>query len=277
MVMVTSGVLEDGSPYTHYFDGNLEKNVLNVVDRVKNHGYDYIAVVTGIRGEGKSNFAQGVARRCCPWFSKDYIAFTDKDFIRITNEAKEFSSVVLDESFASLNSRVTSSRSFLRILNHIQLLRQKHLFIFLCLPNYFDLSKNVAIYTSSHLFLVYSDKNERGFFCAFDRDSKKRLYIKGSKFLDYNCVRANFFGRFTKQGFISEDVYEGMKRKHLLSQNKFIDVVSRDDKFKFDVVSWLKDVESWDMDRIVEVCKVSKKTLYNILKRGSDSGLVSRG
>lgn len=278
MVMVTKGFLPDGvSPYTFCCDGNLIKNLDNIIDRVKNHNFDYVSCVTGIPGEGKSNFAIGLARYVDENFNEKSIAFTDKDFIRITNNAKEFSAVVLDESFASLNSRVTSSRAFLRIINHLQLLRQKHLFIFLCLPNFFDLSKGVAIYRSSHLFLVYSKNNERGYFCAFDRERKKNLYIRGSKYLNYNCVKSNFFGRFVKQRAIPEDIYEDLKTRHLLAQNKTIEVITRDDLFKFNVITWLRDVESWEVDKIAEACKVTKKTLYNILNRCQKEGLVSRG
>ena len=89
MVLVTSGIDYKGKPYEFYLNELLKDNldeVIEVVDRnKKGKNWDYIALVCGMPGTGKSNFAQNAARYCCPWFDETYIAFTAEQFINITS------------------------------------------------------------------------------------------------------------------------------------------------------------------------------------------------
>lgn len=121
-----------------------------------------------------------------------------------------------------MNTKVSRSSEFVKIMNHLQLIRQKGLFIILCLPNFFDLNKGIAIFRTTHLFVVYHDKFRRGFFGAFGRDSKRMLYVKGNKYVDYNCIKPNFKGRFTKEWIANQKLYDEMKLNHLKSQSKDI-------------------------------------------------------
>jgi hypothetical protein len=268
MVTVVKGLKPDGTKCVFSIDGYLKENLDEAIKRVTKRNWDYVAVVSGYSGVGKSNFAQGCARYCSEWFDHTYIAFSDDEFIKITNECPEFSSVVLDESFQSLNTKVTNSIAFLRIVNHLQLIRQKHLFIFLCLPNFFDLSKGIAIFRSSHLFLVYADdKGERGYFVAFDRDAKRNLYIKGGKYLNYHAVEGNFYGRFPKQKAIDENAYLAMKRKNLLEQEKTIDRTTKARQVRNNFVRYLFNTKKWKKETIAKAGGIDRKTVYNILKQ----------
>ena len=199
MVVITKGLRPDGTPCTFYMDSTLANNFDAVIKRVK-RGWDYCACTSGLPGVGKSNFSFNCARYCCEWFDKSYVTFTAQEFIKVTSECSEYSSVVLDESFATLNTRISNSKDFLQICNHLSILRQKHLFIFLNIPNFFDLNKSIALWRCSHLFVVYAnEEGYRGRFIAFDRPSKRELYVDGSKYIDYECVDGNFTGRFIKQ------------------------------------------------------------------------------
>jgi len=204
----------------------IDNDLKSVFDRAKERNkrnWDYLAIVAGLPGSGKSTFVNNTcAPYCCPWFSEKYICFSADEFIRVTSNCKEYSAVTLDESFASLNSRLMFNPDFLRIINHLQIIRQKRLFIFICLPNFFDLAKNIAIFRASHLFVPYEDEGgKRGNFLAFGRKEKRELYVKGLKFMDYQAARANFHGRFFHNSLvISEEVYEEKKKTHLLAQNK---------------------------------------------------------
>ena len=265
--MVKSGFMPGSKTAVccYNMDGILKKNFDEVIKRVRTKNWDYVCIVSGLPGSGKSNFAQNCARFLCSWFDHTYIAFSDKDFIRITNECPEYSSVILDESFQSLNTRVSNSTAFLRIINHLQLIRQKHLFIFLCLPNFFDLSKGVAIFRSSHLFYVYATPSgDRGRFCAFSRENKRELYIRGLKFLNYNVVRANFHGRFPLQKCVDNKIYDAMKRKHLLSQGKK-EIINKDKITRNKFIKFLKDEYMLPNTEIAKVGGLNRKTIYSIL------------
>lgn len=251
-----------------YLDEALKVNLDFIKDRVTNKGWDYVSLCTGLPGVGKSTFVQFTARYLCDWFNEDYIAFTDEDFIRICNEAPEYSSVVLDESFASLNSKVGMTGAFLRIINHLQLIRQKHLFIFLILPNFFDLSKGVAIFRSSHLFVIYEKENRRAF-AVFDRESKKELYIRGGKYIDYNCVNPNFRGRFDReplQGVIvNKEIYERRKREHLMSQGYEKSETQTDARKSRDAcIKYMVETLNMKKKDVAEIAMVDPRTIYNV-------------
>lgn len=267
MVLTECGKNWKGEKCFVYLDGYLKKNLDVASDYVRHKNWDYVALVSGLPGAGKSNFSISLAKYLDKDFTIKNIAFDDKSFIKITNEAKEFSAVLLDESFSSLNTRISNSSKFLRIINHLQLIRQKHLFIFLNLPNFFDLSKGVAIFRSSHLFVVYAEEGERGRFTAFDRDRKKSLYINGIKYINYNAEKANFHGRFHKQKAISETAYDKLKMEHLKSQDLKVGT-SKAETSRDKLIIHLKDNKIMKRKDISEVSGLNERTIYNILKRG---------
>jgi len=192
--------------------------------KVMRHQWDYVAVVAGLPGSGKSTFARGVAAYCCPDFSLDDIVFTADDFIQRTSECPEFSAIVYDECFEGMNTRVTLSPDFQRIINHLQLIRKRHLFIFLCLPNFFDLSKGIAVFRTSHLYVTYATpEGLRGRVMAFSRGAKRNLYVLGGKYMNYGAVHSNFQTTFRKNNhLVSEEDYEKKKDKVLLARAKYL-------------------------------------------------------
>jgi adenylate kinase family enzyme len=248
----------------------LHKETLdNVIHRVKNKNWDYVCIIAGLPGSGKSTLARTCAKYCCPWFDLTHVAFTADEFIEITNNCAEYSSVILDESFESLNSRTTMTPDFLKVINHLQIIRQKHLFIFLCLPNYFDLAKNVAIFRASHLFVTYpTEKGDRGRFLAFDRDTKRQLFVKGMKYMDYNCIKANYVGDFWKnEGIIDEEAYEGMKVSHLKQQE--VDVEAKINRYfdRIGVGGKLKFNHGWNTHEISELLGIGVRTVQENIQK----------
>lgn len=209
----------DRGEHNFHIENDLSRVLTRAIIRTREKKWDYVSIIAGIPGSGKSTFTQMIAKFCCPWFDKSYVAFNADKFIEITTTCPEFSSVILDESFEALYNKLSYSPDFIRIINHLQIIRQRHLYIFLCLPNFFDLSKGVAIFRSSHLFVTYSDdEDNRGFYLFFGREEKKALYVLGHKFMDYNAVKATFHGVFFNPHIIPDEEYEAMKLEHLKSQ-----------------------------------------------------------
>lgn len=206
------------------------KSALDIArERVLKRDWQYIACISGDSGSGKSTLAKSVAKYCCPWFDISYVVFSGDDFVKKTLEVKPFSAIVLDESFAAMNTKISQSKDFLKILSHLQIVRQKNLFIILCIPNFFDLHKSFALFMANHLFVVYaSDLGVRGSFLAFSKGQKRKLYVKGLRFCDYSCVKANFYGAFRRsRGIYDEELYLKLKKKHLLDQQKVLFQTSR--------------------------------------------------
>jgi len=259
-------------------DEFLVKNLDAVKNSVLDRGWDYVAIVSGIPGVGKSTFAQRICKYLDPTFNtKDRICFTGtgkNGLIERTAHAKLGQAYMLDESFADLNTKVSKGSEFVKIMNHLQLIRQKGLYLVLCLPNFFDLSKGIAVFRSSHLFAIYSDGFERGYFAAFGRDEKRELYVKGSKFMDYNVRKPNFRGTFSKQWFADQELYDKLKLQHLQEQAKEAPKGkdNLDRKALKQLFLALKQ-ENYTNKELYEMSGVSKATFYRILDgEGSVNG-----
>lgn len=280
MVMVTSGVTPTGEPCEFYLDENLQRNIDEVKKVVgtgttKGKDWDYVSIIAGTPGTGKSNFAMNLARYCCEWFDLSYVAFTAKQFIDLTTNCKKNSSVVLDESFASMNIRAGVSKDFVRVVNHLQLVRQRNLYIFLCLPNFFDLQKSIAIYRTHHLFVCYSPNfGDRGSFAAFSRDAKKLLYIKGRQFMNYHAEKPNFRGRFVKAKCVDHEAYERLKFENLKEQEDIM--IDKNSKARDSYIAWIRENHpELTQQQIADIGFLSRRTIITILGNHQKEGVVN--
>ena len=280
-MVVEKFIGDDGKVIMSYIDENLKKNLDKIKYSVLHRSWDYVCVISGIPGVGKSTLGQVIAKYLDPTFTtKNNFCLTGdgkNGLIERTIKSKLVQAYILDESFESLNTRVTRSPEFIRILNHLQLIRQKGLFIILILPDFFSLSKNIAIFRASHLFSVYHDKYQRGYFAAFGRPEKRMLYIKGNKYIDYNCVPPNFRGRYVQKWVADQKLYDKLKLNHLYEQNKRKekldskpDTISRNKLIKA-----MRDKGTSTMD-IAKICGVTQQTIYNALKTFEDESQKSK-
>lgn len=268
MVMVESGLDWKGEPCEFYMNVLLHKELTEVKRVVTTSDFDYVSLFCGLPGMGKSNLAQSVAKFLDPNFTVDNICMTAEDFVAKTTTCPKHSAIILDESFASLNSRVATSKDFLKILNHLQIIRQRNLFVLLCLPNFFDLGKAISIYRSMHLFVVYgAEFGKRGEFAAFGRDKKRNLYIKGLKFMNYQCVSPNFRGKFYKQKAIDDDLYDNKKLEHLREQNKALSTekITKDKGILMKMVQFMKN-EGKSCEELAKLTGRSVRTMERYVK-----------
>ena len=268
--MVTSGLDWKGEPCEFYMNTLLHKELTQVSKIVTKSDFDYVALFCGLPGMGKSTLAQSVAKFLDPNFTIDNICMTAEQFIEKTTACPKHSAIILDESFASLNSRVATSKDFLKILNHLQIIRQRNLFVLLCLPNFFDLGKAISIYRSMHLFVVYgAEFGQRGEFAAFGRDKKRNLYVKGIKFMNYHCESPNFRGKFYKQKAIDDIEYDKIKLNHLRQMNRELDSeVQSKDKLIVAKLIKLLSKQGKTVKELEEITGRSDKTIYRYLNHG---------
>ncbi len=263
---------DNGNKISRKIDGDLRMNLNQIKNSVLNKDFDYLAIVCGVVGVGKSTFSQFICKYLDPTFTiKDRMCFTamgEKGLIERTTNGKKGQAFILDESFCDLNTRVTRSSDFLAVINHLQLIRQKGLYIILCLPNFFDLSKGIAVFRASHLFVVYHSKFQRGFFGGFGRPEKRKLYVMGNKFMDYDCIQPNIRGRFPKKWIANFQLYERLKTKHLEEQTNSL-MMTKKTKIKDNrdkLIVYLTQVMGVSITKITEITALNRSTIYTILK-----------
>lgn len=236
-----------------YIDENLKKNLDKTKEAVIKKNWDYFTVVAGIPRAGKSTFAQQIACYLDPTFNLDRFCFTAQEYIEKSSKLSKGQAIILDESFADLNTNLSRSPEFTALINHMQTIGQNNLFHIFVLPDFFSLSKTVALFRTSHLFVVYAEDYERGRFAAHSRQSKSKLYEDGKRYCDYLAAEPGFRGRYVGKWFLDEEAYKLLKKKHQEEQAKVKVKVTRFTIQRNKLIKWL--VETKNITE-VEIAKV---------------------
>lgn len=213
-----------------YIDESYYEN-LKVLAEVITNDMTFMAIVSSSTlevGTGKSVFVQQTAEAWIhlvntihglnlPELTMKNIVFKPKDIIKRAFEVPQYSCLIVDEwEDAHYWSELgMSMRQFFRKC------RQLNLFIILIIPNFFQMPSSYAITRSVFFIDVrFEGKFERGYFRFFSFKKKKDLYIYGKKTQDYECVRPDFIGRFTKGYVVDEKVYRKAKHDDMIESEK---------------------------------------------------------
>lgn len=186
----------------------LKGNLDNCKKEVLRRDLDAFFVLDGLEGFGKSTLAMQVALYCDPTFCLDRVCFTIEQFIEAVDKAKKGQAIVFDETMGYLASRGSMSKFNRKLIKIFSEMRSKNLFIFLCIPSFFELDRYPAIHRSVSLLHVH----KRGVFVAYNYSKKKLLYIKGKKYYAYNEVSGDFIGNYSRYFPLDKAEYEKKKQ-----------------------------------------------------------------
>jgi len=249
---------------------NLKRTKVAVLTK----GWDYVCIISGLPGVGKSTFAQALAKYLDPSFESWQICFTGSEFRNKTINGTKGQAFVLDESFADMNTSLSKDPEFIATVNHLQLIRQKNLFLILVLPDFFSLSKNIAIFRASHLFVPYSEDYSHGDVAVFDREAKRELYIKGKQFLNYQCYPPNFRCDYNKNWVVDEQDYLKRKEQHLIEQAKVKEKGQRAGMLRDLITYVLKQQTNWTNKEIGAAIKQNETTVDNWVIHGRERHML---
>lgn len=170
-----------------YMDLLFKENLDNLVHKAKTANYDIVGLSDGKEGAGKT---EGTSQTCYyldeERFNIDSVYFNGYDLIEEVNRCAEtgtkFKSLMLDESRESLSSERSMSKINHRIKNVLSRSRKLNLFVFIILPTFMELDKNIAVWRSRFLVHYHTDSFlNRGFAKVYNEDAKKTLYFHGRK------------------------------------------------------------------------------------------------
>lgn len=192
----------------------MKEQLDKVKKRVLTKDRDWVMVIDGEEGSGKSVLAQQVAKYLDPNFKIENIVFNSDDFIKIIKNpnTKQGTCIVLDEAFASANSRASLTEVNRSMIGVATEMRQKNLFVIFCIPSFFDLDKYFALWRCRALFHVYFSEEDDRRYVIFSKDEKKMLYLLGKKTYSYTKPRSNF-PPFSFSNFYTVDEMEYRKKK----------------------------------------------------------------
>lgn len=170
-----------------YMPPIVAKELEKVRHRVLNKDRDWVIVIDGEEGVGKSVLAQQIGAFLDPSFCLDNIVFNSDQFLKkIKDKAtKKGTCIVLDEAFSAANNRASLSDVNKAMIGVATEMRQKNLFIIMVLPSFFDLDRYFALWRCKALFHVYFTPNEDRNYVIFPKDHKKELYLTGKKRYSY--------------------------------------------------------------------------------------------
>lgn len=205
-----------GVPY--YIDGWLKKNY-DLMHKAVRSNWDFIIIVDGTEGGGKSTLAIQGACYLDPDFNLDRVCFSPEEFEKKVIKAQKYQAIIYDEAVTGLYSRETMQFINIALTKLLAQIRQKNLFIFVVVPTFFDLDKYVSMWRARALLHVYTKGFSRGRFQFFSSQKKKELYALGKKYYNYRGVKPNFQGRYTRYNPFLK-AYEKLKYESLANRQQ---------------------------------------------------------
>ncbi len=176
-----------------YVDNILKEELRKIKIAVTKRDRDFVLVVDGEEGSGKSVLAQQIAKTLDPNFNIDAICFNADQFLVRLKTAPKFSGVVLDEAYSAANARASLTEVNRSLIGVATEMRQRNLFVIIVLPSFFDLDRYFALWRCRALIHVYfAPDGSRGRYVIFPKTKKKYLYLTGKKYYDYSKPKSPY-------------------------------------------------------------------------------------
>ena len=199
----------------YHLNSRLQNNLDKLNERRMKGDRDYVWVIDGAEGSGKSVLAMQLAKYLNPEFSLKDVCFSPEEFRKVIQNAKKGDVVIFDEAFIGLSSRSALSTLNKMLVSLMMQMRQRNLFVFIVLPSIFLLDKYVALFRSKALLHVYILKNQKRMWTAFNTKHKKHLILEGRQTMSYAPIikkdKLNFKGNFYNTYTINEEAYRKKK------------------------------------------------------------------
>lgn len=215
--MVVVNILDQNAKkeYEYYLEPRLKKFLDNVVrPSLKDKDKDYVMLVDGYEGSGKSTFSMQIGRYIDSSLNLPNICMTAEEFKNAIVNAKKGQCIIYDEAVTGLSSGDSITKIGRLLKSMMMQMRQKNLFIIIILPTVFELNKYAVLSRARCLFHVYENSGRRGYFVGYNRKDTKNTYLLGKKNYTYR-VRTNFKGRFYGKYVIDEEEYRKKKQEAL--------------------------------------------------------------
>jgi ABC-type dipeptide/oligopeptide/nickel transport system ATPase component len=197
----------------------MERNLAVALNSIKRNVYgkdsDYVMIVDGNEGAGKSVFAMQIGKFLDPSLSVKDIHMNPEAFKKGIETAQKHKCVIYDEAYTGLSSRGSLSSVNRILVSKMMQMRQKNLFVIIVIPTIFLLDRYVTLFRSQVLFHIYQ-KGDNRFWIGFNKTNKKKLFLAGRKTMSYKYPFIyEFKGRFRGKYTIDEAKYREKKAKAL--------------------------------------------------------------
>ena len=139
--------------------------------------YDHFMIIAGKEGTGKSTLAIQI----CSWidlsFNPKRICFNIRQFLKELAERKPAQAIQIDEAGLDLFSREAMNYMNRLLIKTFMIIRQRRLFVCLCLPNFHILDSYVRDHRVNTLLQI----KQRGYYMGFLETAIKTISKDGSR------------------------------------------------------------------------------------------------
>lgn len=123
------------------------------VQKAINDHWDYVVVIDGREGSGKSSLALHMKALYDGRYNLDHVLFDAQDLLDEMQHAPKRSCIVLDEAIVSLYKRDSLKEFQTLLVKAFAIVRARELFFILVLPNYFDLDTALRTRANHRLYV----------------------------------------------------------------------------------------------------------------------------
>ena len=218
--MLVDFVNKDGKKDSYHLADWTWEQMKKIKKNINKKDTDYVAIVDGLEGGGKSTFATQLAKSVDPTFNEERMCLKPDELIEQINKAGQGQAIVFDEAFTGLASRRALSQVNSLIVELMMEMRKKNLFVIICIPSVFYLEKYVALHRARALFHCYLSKGRRGQYLVYNHKKLKQLYLMGKRTMSYSRPRVNVKQRFPSCAPIDWEKYEGRKISALKAKDR---------------------------------------------------------
>ena len=268
--MVVIDIKVDGKEKTLYMDGKLNRSIeKKVIPKIRKKDFDWVWIVDGPEGSGKSVFSFQLAKKVDPSFCLDRVCMTPNEFTKAILKARKGQCVIFDEAFTGFSSRASLTEINRLLVSLMMEMRSKNLFVIIVMPTIFLLDRYVALFRARGLFHIYLKNGRRGRWCYFNNKKKKLLYLKGKKLFSYKEPRSRFRGKFFDNYTINEEQYRAKKSEALMKKSRSTKAETY--KSHRDTLFWiLHKILKQNYSKIAKMCKengykVDRTTIYDVI------------
>ena len=256
---------------SYYMDDKLQKNLDEKVTKaLHQQDEDYVLVVDGYEGTGKSVMAMQVGKYVDPSLNLDRICFTPDEFRKAVVKATKGQCVIFDEAYRGFGASSALSEVNRILKSQMIEMRQKNLFVIIVLPTFYILEKYVAIWRTKCLIHVFKSKGRKGYWRLFNKRKKQMLYLNpiGKRYFTYGHVRTGFKGRFYNIYVVNEKEYRDKKADSFKKGYK----ITRNEKYMLQrdrLLYGMYNKNGLTLSELADFCKESgvhlKKTQLSLI------------
>lgn len=223
---------------SYHIDKKMLKLLEKVKEKINKKDEDYVMIVDGYDGSGKSTAAQQWGKYVDPTLDLSRICMTADEFKKAIINAKSKECVIYDEAVTGVSASESITRIGRLLKSMMMQMRQKNLFVIVIIPTVFELNKYIVLFRSRFLIHIYESNGRKGYFAGFNRKYTKLLYLKGKKTYSYK-VRTPFTGRFYGKYVVNEQEYRKKKEEALIFELEHEENENKKWKIQRDVAIYL--------------------------------------